>query len=151
MSKHITLSLTPEQRAELEELTRSGACLARVQAKARLLLLTDRSQGRRRPDAEVAEALGLNRSTVVRTRRRFAGGGLPAALYDRPRPGAAPKVTGDVEARLIALACSDPPEGRARWTLRLLADKAVELGYVESISHVAVGERLKKTASSPGA
>jgi len=75
---------------------------------------------------------------------------LDAALYEKPRPGASPKITGDIEAKLVTLACSDPPLGRSRWTLRLLADTMVELGYIDSISNVAVYQRLKKTNSSPG-
>lgn len=80
--------------------------------------------------------------------RRFLRGGVPAALYDKGWPGAPPRFTGEVQAQLTMLACSDPPEGAARWTLRLLADKMVELGYVDSISHVTVGEILKKRAQA---
>jgi len=84
-------------------------------------------------------------------KRRFFSGGLETALYDRPRSGRpVTKMTGDVEAHLIALTCSDPPEGQDRWTLRLLADRLVALELVESISHVAVGKTLKKTNSSLG-
>jgi putative transposase len=75
---------------------------------------------------------------------------MDRALYDLPRPGAAPKVTGEVEAHLTLLACSDPPEGHARWTLHLLADRLVELKVVDSLSHTAVAKTLKKTHSSPG-
>jgi hypothetical protein len=75
---------------------------------------------------------------------------MHAALYDKPRPGAAPRFTGEVEAQLTMLACSQPPAGHARWTLRLLADQMIELGYVEYISHVTVRELLKKTNSSRG-
>jgi hypothetical protein len=87
---------------------------------------------------------------VSNVKRRYFVDGLPDALYDKPRPGAKPKVDGEVEAHLIALACSDPPEGYTRWTLRLLADQLVALEVVESISHVTVGEVLKKTKSSRG-
>ncbi len=76
--------------------------------------------------------------------------GLDAALYDRPRPGATPKITGEVEAQLTVLACSQPPAGKGRWTLQMLADKLVELQLVDSISDVAVMHRLKKIVSSPG-
>jgi transposase len=150
MSQRVTIALTDEQRAELERVTRAGTCLARTQAKARALLLADRARGERRSNRAVAEATGLHPITVGRVLRRFAAEGLEAALHDRPRPGAEPKVTGDVEAHLVTLACSDPPEGQKRWTLRLLADKMVELGHLDSLSHVTVGERLKKTNSSPG-
>lgn len=150
MSKHRTLSLTDEQREHLDNLIRSGNAPARVQTRARILLHTDRSQGEERPDHEVAQALRVNPATVVRTRKAFLDEGIDAALYDKPRPGAQPKITGDIEAKLLTLACSDAPLGRARWTLRLLAHKMVELGYLDSISNQAIGERLKKTRLNPG-
>ena len=145
MSTHVTVSLTDDQRAHLETLTRSGTGLARVLTKARILLLTDRSQGHQRTDAVLAAALAVSRPTIIRTRRQFVEAGLDAALYDKPRPGAAPTLTGEDDAKLTLLACSTPPDGRKRWTLRLLAKQMVELGYVETVSHVTVGERLKKT------
>ena len=114
------------------------------EAQRRILLHTQRSQGNKRPDKEVAQAPRVHPATVVRTRKAFLDEGMDAALFDKPRPGADPKITGDVEAKLVTLACSHPPEGRARWSLRLLADKMVELGYLESISNVAIGQRLKK-------
>jgi hypothetical protein len=150
MSKHITLHLTTDQRTQLESLLRSGNAPARTQTKARILLLTDRSQGTQRTDAQIADVLSVCKPTIIRTRRRCVLEGLEAALYDRERPGKAPKITGEVEAELTLLACSDPPEGKARWTLRLLAAKMVELGHVDSLSNVAVYHRLKKTRSSPG-
>ena len=150
MTKHVTVMLTPEQRMHLNQLTRTGTSAARVQTKARILLLVDRSQGAQRPDAAVAAALGVSRPTIIRTRQRFVADGLDAALHDRPRPGATPKITGDVEAHLTVLACSTPPDGKAHWTLQMLADKLVELRLVESISAVAVQQRLKKTPSSRG-
>ncbi len=125
--------------------------MARTQTKARILLLTDRNQPQPRADAEIAAALQVSKPTIVRTRRRFVLEGMDAALYDKPRPGATPKITGDVEAQLTLLACSTPPEGKARWTLQLLADKLVELKLVDSISDVAVMHRLKKTSSNRGA
>ena len=90
-------------------------------------------------------------ATIIRTRKACLDEGLEAALFEKPRPGAPPKITGEIEAKLVTLACSDAPEGRARWTLRLLAHKMVELGYIDTISNVAVYQRLKKTNSSPGA
>ncbi len=83
-------------------------------------------------------------------RRRYLDEGLTAALHDKPRPGAAPKITGEIEAQLVTLACSAPPAGEARWTLRLLAEKLIELGEVDYVSHVTVREVLKKTYSSLG-
>jgi transposase len=150
MSKRVTVSLTDEQRAALERMTRGGTGRVRTQTKARVLLLADRSQGQRRSNKAVAEATGLHHITVGRVLRRFDAQGLEAALHDKPRPGAVPKITGDIEAHLVALCCSDPPEGEVRWTLRLLADRVVELGLLDSLSHVAVGERLKKMSLNPG-
>ena len=150
MGKHIQIELTEEQRTELEQLIHSGNAPARTNTRARILLLSDRSQGQKRTDQEVAEATLCSKSTVRNVRRRFLTGGLPLALYDKGWPGATPKFTGEVEAKLTMLACSEPPEGHARWTLRLLADQMIELGYVDYISHVTVRELLKKTHSSRG-
>jgi len=145
------IHLTPAQRQELAQLIRRGNAPARTQTRARILLLSDQSQGQQRPNQDIAEAVLCAKGTVVNVRRRFQEGGLRAALYDKERPGAVPKVDGAVEAQLTMLACSAPPEGRARWTLRLLAEKLIELGVVEYISHVTVREHLKKTICSPGA
>jgi len=151
MGKHLRIELTEEQRAELERVIHAGNAPARKQTRARILLLNDRSQGQKRTDQEVAAAALCSTSTVRSTRRRFVAGGLSAALNDKGWPGAEPKFTAEAQARLTMLACSDPPEGAARWTLRLLADQMIELGYVEYISHVTVRELLKKTGSSLGA
>jgi hypothetical protein len=152
MSKHVSIALTDDQQTTLNTLIRSGSAPARTQTRARILLLLDRNQAHPLPDDAVAQALLCHRNTVGNVRRRFVPGGLSAALYDKPLPPRAPKkLTGAVEAHLIALACSTPPEGQQRWTLRLLADRLVELGLVEGISHVAVGARLKKTCSNRGA
>jgi transposase len=121
-----------------------------MQARARILLLADRSRGERRTDEQVAAAVVTSVMTTKRTRWRFLQEGLEAALAEKPRPGRPPKITGEIEAQLTVLACSEPPEGHARWTLRLLADRLVELGYLESISHTAVADRLKKTKSNLG-
>lgn len=142
--------LGAEQRSHLETMVSSGHDSARVLARARILLLSDRGHGDHREDREVADAVMVCTGTVFRIRKVFALHGLEAALYDKPRPGAAPKITGDIEARITMLACSNPPKGHTRWTLRLLADRSVELGYIGSISHVAIGERLKKMTSSRG-
>jgi transposase len=150
MSKHKTVHLTDQQRPHLENLIHSGSAPARTQTRARILLLTDRSQGHSRKDAQIAAALLCSLGTVRNVRHRFLTEGVEAALYDKARPGAKPKITGDLEAQLTVLACSDPPEGNARWTLRLLAERMVALGEVESLSHVSVWERMKKTRSNPG-
>jgi len=144
MGKHTHIERTREERTELEKLIRTGNAPARTHTRARILLLSDRSQGQKRTDQEVADAVLCCKNTVRNVRRRFLSGGLQAALYDKGWPGASPKFTGEVEAKLVMLACSEPPEGAARWTLRLLADKMVELHSVDSMSHVTVGEILKK-------
>ena len=148
MAQHITL--TKEERTELSQLIKSGKHSARVLGRARILLLLNRSQGEKRKLHEVADAMITSIGTVSNVKRRYLKGGLEQGLHDRPRPGAKPKINGEVEAHLIALVCSDPPEGQVRWTLRLLADKLVELELVETISHVAVGDALKKTNLSLG-
>jgi transposase len=148
MAKHIYLK--DDERVELEQLIRSGVNSARVITRARILLLLDRSQGKKRKIREVVEAAMVSQGTVSNVKRRYFAGGIDRALYDLPRPGAKPKVDGAVEAQLIALVCSDPPAGHARWTLRLLADRLVALDVVESISHITVGGVLKKTNLSPG-
>ena len=150
MGTHRTVVLTEEERSLLDGLIRSGQAPARTLTRARVLLHSDRSQGQSRTDGYIAEAVMCSVSTVRNIRHRYLGEGMHAALYDKPRPGAAPRFTGEVEAQLTMLACSQPPEGYARWTLRLLADQMIELGYVEYISHVTVRELLKKTNSSRG-
>jgi len=148
MAQHITL--TKEERTELSQLIKSGKHLARVLGRARILLLLDRSQGQKRKLQEIADAMLTSIGTISNVKKRYLEGGLEHGLHYRPRPGAKPKIDGEVEAHLIALVCSDPPDGQVRWTLRLLADKLVELELVESISHVAVGDALKKMNSSLG-
>jgi transposase len=148
MSKVQHIYLNENERTELEQLIKSGTKSARVIARARTLLLLDRSQGKKRTIQEVVEAAMVSQGTVSNTKKRYFAGGLAEALYEKPRPGARPKITGEVEAHLIALVCSDPPEDHERWTLRLLADELVALELVDSISHVAVGEALKKTVSA---
>jgi hypothetical protein len=144
MGKQTHIERTSEERTELEKLIRTGNAPARTHTRARILLLSDRSQGQKRTDQEGADAVLCRKSTVRNVRRRFLSGGLQAALSDKGWPGASPKFTGEVEAKLVMFACSEPPEGAARWTLRLLADKMVERHSVDSMSHVMVGEILKK-------
>jgi len=150
MSHHLTVSLTDEQRQHLEAHIRKGNAPARVQTRARILLLLDRSQGDKHTQKQVAQATLTDIATVCQINRRFATDGMDAALTEKARPGAVPKITGEVEAQLCLLACSDPPTGYAQWTLRLLADKLIELGMVESITEAALCQRLKKTRSNPG-
>ena len=150
MGTHRHVTLIAEERNQLEQLTRTGKSSARTQTRARILLLCDRSQGEKRTDATVAEAVMCSVCTVRNIRRKYLDSGLNAAINDKGWPGAKPIHTGETEAKLTMLACSTPPAGRAQWTLRLLADEMIRLEYVEYISHVTVGELLKKTNSSRG-
>jgi hypothetical protein len=148
MSQHLHVHLSDAQRQHLESLIKKGNAPARVQTRARILLLSDRSQGEKRTQQQVAEAALCCTPTVGQVCRRFALEGLEAALSEKPRPGQAPKITGDIEAHLVTLACSEPPEGCARWTFRLLTEKLVELRLVDCISEVAVYKRLKKRSEA---
>jgi transposase len=139
------VELTDDERRALLDLTRRGVASARRIRRARALLLA--AEGH--PDRAVAAAVGCCVATVENLRRRFAAERL-GALEERPRPGAAPKLGGKAAATLVGLACSAPPAGRATWTMRLLADKLVELGAVEAVSDETVRRTLKKTSSSPG-
>jgi putative transposase len=150
MSKHRAVCLSAEERTELAEKLRTNGLSAREQNRVRILLLSDRSQGERRTDQGVADAVMCSKATVVNVRHRYLKEGLAKALTEKARPGAVPKITGEVEAKLVLLACSTPPEGSARWTLRLLQERVIELEYLPAISHVSIGEVLKKTKLSLG-
>jgi len=144
-AKKYVVKLTEEERDELKRLISRGKSSARKQTRARILLKADEGL----KDREIVAALGVGRSTVERTRKRFVEGNLAKALNEDPRPGARRKVDGRVEAHLIATACAPAPEGHARWSLRLLAERLVELGVVESISHETVRQVLKKNELKP--
>lgn len=145
MKKHLVV-LTEAEQAALEAFTRKGVASARQIRRARILLLS--AEGRR--DEEIADAVGCCRTTVESTRKRCVAEGVEAALHERTRPGGAPLLDSEAEATLIALACSDGPEGRGTWTMQLLADRLVALGVVPAISDETVRRTLKKTISSPG-
>ena len=140
------VELTAEERQKLETLVRKGEHSALKLTRAHILLKADR-QGPCWTDAQIADAFGCHEQTVCNVRKRFATGGRLAALERKPqsRPSRLPKLDGAGEARLIALACGDPPEGFARWTLQLLADELVALEIVESLSAEGVRKILKKT------
>lgn len=140
------VDLSKAERKELQELTRKGKVSARKMKRAQILLKVD--EGWR--DEDIIQALEVGHSTVERTRRRFVEGGLERALNEDPRLGQARKLDGRGEAQLIALVCSEQPDSQARWTLRLLAERLVELGVVDSISHETVRQTMKKTNSNPG-
>jgi len=144
MSKPLQVRLTTEDRKALESMVRGGINRVRVIKRAQILLLADVDGPKPRTQGEIVAALGTSVTTVSATGRRYAQQGLTAARGEKPRPGREPKLTGEVEAQLVVLACSDPPAGQARWTLRLLAGELVRLEHVASISHTAVGNALKK-------
>jgi len=144
--------LTEAQRAELRGLVGSGVAPARMLTRARILLKANHGEGGPGwSDAAVAGALDVDPSTVLRVRRRFVAEGLAATL-DRKRPDRVYEraLDGAQEAKLIAVTCGTPPDGQARWSLRLLADELVRLEVVETVSHETVRQTLKKTTSSRG-
>jgi hypothetical protein len=146
------VTLDADERAALERLVAVGKGAARRLTHARILLLADTASGQERADAGIVAALGTSVRTVERVRQRLVTEGLPAALNPRPQPlrPAKVKIKGDVEQRLLQLACSEPPQGRCHWTLQLLADELVVLGLTESVSTETVRQALKKTTSSRG-
>src|SRR5258708_37006034 len=146
------VALSEEQRFLLQQLLSHGKAPVRQQAHARILLKIDcNAPSPRWTDEQVAEAFEMSRYTVIRIRERFVNHGLDDALNHRLHTQTrAHALDGEQEAHLIALSCSPCPQGQARWTLRLLANRLVELGYVEQISHETVRRTLKKTNSSRG-
>jgi transposase len=152
--KRYKVTLTADERKSLQDLVAAGKGASKKLLQARILLKADASPqgGPAWSDARIAEALEVSTRTIERLRERFVEQGLEAALgrKQRDRPSREPVLDGKAEARLIALACSTPPRGRARWTLRLLADRLVELEIVEAISTETVRRALKKMNSSPG-
>ena len=146
MAKKYPVRLSASERADLERLTSGGVISVRKYKRARVLLLADESKGRRAlRDEELAKRVDVSVATVERIRGRYAQEGLPSAISEKPRPGRPRTFSGPQRAQITALACSTPPEGRSRWTLRLLADKLVEVEVVERIDPMTVREVLKKT------
>lgn len=146
MRKHYVVTLRREEREQLLGLLKRGKVSARKLCRAQILLQADEGT----IDSAIATGLHVARTTVERLRKRFVEEGLEAALTERRRPGAKPKLDGRQEAYLIALACSTPPQGRERWTMQLLAERVVEVGLVDSISDDTVGRTLKKMQSNLG-
>jgi transposase len=146
------VSLTAEERAELERLVSAGKAAARKLTHARILLLADPTPGAGHSDDRIVTALGVGICTVGRVRKRLVTQGLRQALDPKPQPSRPDKIRikGDVERRLVQLACTDPPEGRCRWTLELLAGEMVALGLAESVSTETVRQALQKTTCGPG-
>lgn len=145
-AKRYFIKLTDEERTELRELTSKGKVSARKMKRAQILLQAE--QGKK--DEDIMAAVGVVRATVERIRKRCFEGGVEYALTERPRPGMRPRLDGRQAALVTAIACSDPPEGQKVWSMQLLADRLVELGEVEAISHDTVRRVLKKTGASPG-
>lgn len=140
------VELTKEERGQLESILRKGRSSGRKQTRARILLKAD--EGLR--VQEIMKALDVSEDMVYRARQCFVEEGLESALNDRPHPGKKPMLSDRQCAHVIALACSDAPDGHDHWTLRLLANKVVELGFAESISRETIRGVLKKTTSSHG-
>ena len=136
-----SVELSAEERATLTHLVRGGTQGARTLTRARVLLRADDGL----TDPQIAAALQVGVATVHRIRQRCVEEGFAAALHDRPRQGGTPKFDTKQHAHVVALACSDPPEGRTRWTLRMLADRVVELGLAEQCSYETIRRALKKT------
>ena len=151
--KKYKVTLTDDERCHLHGMIAAGKAAAKKLAHARVLLKADAAEGGPAwPDARIAQAVEVSLRTVERVRQRFVERGPEAALGRKPqdRPSRERKLDGRAEARLIALACSEPPDGRAAWTLQLLADRLVELEVVEAVSYQTVRRVLEKTSSSPG-
>jgi transposase len=150
MNKNYRVRLTDEERDQLQKLVRKGKAHARKLIYARILLKADEDSPDHWTDERIADALEVSVATVARERKRYCEEGLEIALMPK-KPGLPRRrvLDGRAEAYLLALACSDPPEGRERWSMRLLADRMVELGHVETLSYETVRRRLKKTHSSP--
>ena len=145
MNIRYRVELSQTERDELKGLLGGGRHAARKLKRAQILLAADAGAG----DEEIARSVGVGGSTVYRTKRRFVIGNLEAALSEEPRPGADRKLSGKEEALLVATACSNPPEGRARWTLELLADEMVRLTEHDNISRETVRRRLEENELKP--
>jgi transposase len=144
--KKYIVDLTTEERDTLLGMIRKGKASARKLTRSHILLRAAEGAS----DREIAEALHCGKATVERTRQRFVDEGLQAALNERPRPGKARKLDGKQEAMLVALACSDPPDNRPKWTMQLLADRLVQLEVVDAISDETVRTTLKRGGPSHG-
>ncbi|MEQ1831321.1 MAG: helix-turn-helix domain-containing protein [Pirellula sp.] len=151
MGKHLIVKLAAADREELKRIVRGGKQSARVATRARILLAADQNKAGYKGQTQIREALDVSATLVSATCRRYVLEGLKAALSEKPRTGGqVPKMTGEVEAQLLAAACSQPPENHARWTLSLLRDRLIELNVVENVSCTAIGNSLKKMKLSLG-
>jgi hypothetical protein len=151
--KKYKIELTPAQRQVLQQIIKAGQARARKILHAHILLKSDSGeQGPKWSDEEIEQAFGVGESTILRVRKRFVEQGLEDALSRRPQPPRPEKriLNGRHEAYLIALSCGEKPEGRERWSVRLLAHKMVEAGYVEQVGRETIRTTLKKMNSNPG-
>lgn len=139
------LKLKPHDKGKLKEIVSKGSSKARAITRSRILILSAEGNSA----SFIAEAVGCTLKTIQNVKERYNSGGLDAAIFDAPRPGAPTKFDGKARAKITALACSKAPEGYAKWSLSLLSEKAVELGVVEEISKMHIGRILKKTKSNP--
>ena len=146
MAKKYSVTLTTEERAELTQQTSRGELPARKMKRAQILLLADKHHS----DETISEMLDVGLSTIHRIRQKFVEGNVAFALNELPRPGSQKKLDSKAEAFLVATACSEPPAGRARWTMQLLAERMVELSVVESLSDETVRRTLEKKSLSLG-
>ena len=142
--KQFLVQLNEQERHRLQQIVRSGKDKARKITRCRVLLLADGPNGK--TDQDISDALNVFLSTIFYIRRRYSQEGLERAIGEGARSGQPPKFKGKVAAKITAIACSTPPDGQARWTLRLLADRVVELKIVDSISHQSISNILKKRA-----
>ena len=152
--RKLNISLTEEQRKSLESKVKKGKCSATEIRRTNVILMADDSSGKGMKDVDIAASLSITPQAVHNIKVKFLESDIKEENKDasdgvkrkkRETPPVPPKVTGDVEAKIIALACSTPPEGRSKWTLRLLSEKSVELEIIDSISHMQVSRILKKT------
>jgi len=141
--KNHRVKLSKHERQCLQKIVESGKDRARKITRCRVLLLADEAKGK--TDEEISDALGVCLATIFNIRRRYHQRGLEWAIHEAPRSGQPPKFNGKSMAKITAIACSKPPEGHARWSLRLLADSVVALDIVESISYQSIRNILKKT------
>jgi transposase len=144
--KNHRVKLSEHERQYLQKIVESGNDKARKITRCRILLLADESKGK--TDQEISDALNVCLATIFNIRRRYHKGGVELATEEAARSGQPPKFNGKSMAKITAIACSKPPEGHARWSLRLLADRVIELDIVEEISHQSIHNILKKTNSS---
>jgi hypothetical protein len=148
----LRITLTTEERNELEKIVSNGTAQAKEIRRANILLSVDESEGRKRmKDVVVARILGTTPQTICQVKKDYLQKQRVEDSIKRKKrvtPPVPAKIDGSVEAHIIAIACSNPPSGYGRWTLRLIADRMVELDYIDAISHTAVGKTLKKTGLS---